>query len=320
MPRILASWRVTPATALSGLRVLYQGPDRCVLGNRALSVGVQSDGLFGFVPHTGNITLALTSLYGGDFNRLTGGNLLSMDDFGGFSVSPDPGRGSGLLPRWRVLTPALKFPLLDEYDRNSTPGDPAGWQVEYSLAPGQRLFSAVMPVRQFDWARSFRWNWWECPHVSGGREVTCEEMLLPNASQAAREATALVLWESAVHANGGGWQGPYVPFPSAAAVKKLVSDVHAAKKDALVYMSAWFSSTRNASVYVDHVRDWKERYAIRGIYTDGLPICDWLTAYEEARMLREAFPNGTLIFHDSQEGTGEHLPTESMQTDARLSL
>lgn len=312
-PRILATWRASPGV-LRGLRLLHSSPDRCVLGNSWISIGVQSDGLLGFVPHNNrsslthtnrNVTLTLTSFYGGDFNRLTWGHLLSEDDFGGLTVSPDPGRGSGRLPRWTVLTPGLKFPKLDPYDRNSTPADAAGWQIAYELLPGERLFVAAMPVRQYDWEKSFSYNWWECPHVSAGRELSCNEMLRTNVSQAAREASALVLWEAAVHANGGGWEGPYVPYPSSAAVKQLVGDVLASKKDPVVYMSMWFSYTRNATVYINHVQDWKTRFGIRGIYSDGLPICDWLSAYEEARMLRQLFPDGTLIFHDSQEGREE---------------
>ena len=306
MPRVLASWQVSPASALQNLRVLHSAVDRCVLGNPSMSIGVQSDGLIGFVPHGGtNVTLTVTSIFTGQFNRLAYGHLLSEDDFGGFTVSPDPGTGSGRLPRWMVLTPDLQFPALDPYDRNSTPKDAAGWQVAYQLQPGDRIFSAVMPVRQFEWAQSFDYDWWECPHFSGGKEITCEDMLLPNASQAAQEATAIVLWEAAVHENGGGWVGPYVPAPSAAAVKKLVRDVQLAKKEALVYMSMWFSYTRNASAYISHVRQWKNEYGIDGIYSDGLPVFEWLTAYEEARMLRETFPSGTLIFHDSQEGREE---------------
>lgn len=103
-------------------------------------------------------------------------------------------------------------------------------------------------------------------------------MLRSNASLAAREATTLVLWESAVHENGGGWAGPYVPSPSEAAVKALVSNVHRANKSALVYMSMWFASTRNATVYASHVNAWKERFGIDGIYTDGLCQDDWLVA------------------------------------------
>lgn len=102
--------------------------------------------------------------------------------------------------------------------------------------------------------------------MSAGKELTCEDMLLPSASPAARNADALVLWEAAVHANGGGWIGPYVPSPSSSAVRQLVKDVHRANKSALVYMSMWFQSTRNASVYAAHVQQWQREYKIDGVY------------------------------------------------------
>ena len=58
---------------------------------------------------------------------------------------------------------------------------------------------------------------------------------------------------------------------------------------------AFRESTANLQFYGD--------YYFYGDY--GLPVFEWLTAYEEARMLRETFPSGTLIFHDSQEGWEE---------------
>ena len=147
-PRVVAEWHVSPSNLLAGLTVRESYMSRCVLGGSTLTIGVQSDGLLGFVPHVATGTnLTIVSVYGGEFNRLSWGHLLSEDDFGGFTVSPYSGRGSGRLPQWAVLTPGLKFPLLDRYDRNSTPPDEAGWAVSYFLVPGERIFSAVMPVR-----------------------------------------------------------------------------------------------------------------------------------------------------------------------------
>jgi hypothetical protein len=119
----------------------------------------------------------------------------------------------------------------------------------------------------------------------------------------------MILWEAAVHEDGDSWPGSYVPNPNASAVKQLVADVQHANKSALAYMSMWFAFSRNASVYANHVREWRDEYGIDGIYSDGLPEDDFLVAYEEVRLLRELFPTGSLIFHDSQEGREEGKPT-----------
>ena len=67
-----------------------------------------------------------------------------------------------------------------------------------------------------------------------------------------------------------------MPFPSDGAVSKLVATFAKNGMRGLPYMSSALASTRNASVYIDHVRAWKERYHIEGCYSDGLAEDDWL--------------------------------------------
>ena len=64
-------------------------------------------------------------------------------------------------------------------------------------------------------------------------------------------------------------------------------------------MSVCCRNSRNATEYIDYVKAWRDQFGIDGVYSDGLPEYDWLTAYEEVRMLRELFPAGSLIFHDT---------------------
>ena len=71
-----------------------------------------------------------------------------------------------------------------------------------------------------------------------------------------------------------------------------------------------YHSTRNATEYIGHVKQWKDEFGIDGIYSDGLPEDDWLCAYEEVRMLRELFPAGSLVFHDTKHA-GRGMPVAS---------
>ena len=84
MPRLLATWSLT--ASLHGLAVLAHTPDRCVIGNEHVSVGVQADGLIGFVPAAGAITTTLTTHFSSSFSRWSEGNLLIEDDWGGLTV------------------------------------------------------------------------------------------------------------------------------------------------------------------------------------------------------------------------------------------
>ncbi len=95
-PRQVASWSLSASFA--GLTVLSFQPGaagHCVLGNAALSIGVQPDGVMVFVPQHDDLTITLTNMIGGTFNRLTSGDLLSEDELGGITVTPHIPLGSG---------------------------------------------------------------------------------------------------------------------------------------------------------------------------------------------------------------------------------
>ena len=158
--RQVAEWELE-GVSLVGLKVLKFVPGhagRCVLGNAAISIGVQVDGLLGFVPHQ-DANITLTNSIGGKFNRIFNGHLLSEDDDGGFTVTPAIPLGSGRLARWAVLTSGLQFPHLNATDTNSTEVLEPGWQVSWELSPGERLFASVMPMREYDWKQSFEFLW-----------------------------------------------------------------------------------------------------------------------------------------------------------------
>ena len=143
---------------------------------------------------------------------------------------------------------------------------------------------------------SFKFRWAIC----GTHEKCMAVASAPSTTNTTDSAeTSFVMWHAAAKQYGGSSPGPYVPFPSDSAVSTLVDTFAKNGLQGLPYMSCGLASTRNASVYIDRVRAWKERYHIQGVYSDGLAEDDWLVAYEEVRMLRELFPNGTLIFHDT---------------------
>ena len=113
--RQVAEWELE-GVSLVGLKVLKFVPGhagRCVLGNAAISIGVQVDGLLGFVPHQ-DTNITLTNSIGGDFNRISNGHLLSEDDDGGLTVTPAIPLGSGRCLRgpqqcWRMSHPPVAF-------------------------------------------------------------------------------------------------------------------------------------------------------------------------------------------------------------------
>jgi hypothetical protein len=133
MNRPVGQWALS--VPLHGLSVLDHSPARCVLGNSKISIGVQADGLLGLVPQGDNqeVTATLTSLIGGSFNRFTDGHLVSLDDWGGLTVTPAVPRGSGILPRAQLLkdprtAEVPRFGQLGRGDIETVEDLSPGWQ------------------------------------------------------------------------------------------------------------------------------------------------------------------------------------------------
>jgi hypothetical protein len=296
VPRQVAEWRLSvPLIDLKVLSFVPGSAGRCIVGNSAISIGVQIDGLLGFVPQIDAVA-TLVNMFGGDFNRIHDGHLLSEDDFGGLTVTPAIPAGSGRLARWSMVTEGLAFPVLNATDTNTKEELAPGWSVAWKLSAGERLFSSVMPNRPYEWDASFDFMWFTC-----GSDTLCREYakFTPQSNRLLGNVTAYVMWHTAAKEYGSSSPGPYEPYPNASEAQRTIDALHASGKAALPYMSAFYHSTRNASEYIGHVKEWKDRFRIDGIYSDGLPEYDWLCAYEEVRMLRELFPSGPLIFHDT---------------------
>lgn len=317
--RPLSQWQLSHS--LSGLHVVEWkkgAAGRCVMatGDSSLSIGVQVDGLLGFVPHTTPLSLTVIAKFAGTFSRQADGHILTEDDWGGFTVSPHSQSGSGVVPKLHAHSDDLQFMDLPPHDVNSTTPAPAGWWATWVVQPGDRLFTSVMPVRPYDWGGSFKFHWAGC-YESVER---CPSMVGSNGSQPF--LNNLILWNAAPHPWGMSWTGPYPPSPNANAVNETVAKLHSVGVKALPYMSAWFHSGRNATEYLGHVAEWKARFGIDGLYTDGLPEDDWTVAYEEMRMLRELFASGTLVVHDTirEEGIlpAQYRPFLHAYADATL--
>jgi hypothetical protein len=295
MQRELAEWRSANATWLSDLRVARHNMSEVVLVSASATLTVQADGLLSIVPLT-KTNMTLVNLLGGDFVRAFGGSILAKDDYGGLSVTADTGRGTGRMPRWRLHSSSLaqRLEAISAADTQTAASAEPGWRCSWELEPGERLFSSVFPAREFSWATSFSDQWLlTLPDDS------------PSKYQQTSQVNQWVIWETFFEGANTGmrWGDDYVPV-NESNVKAHVDAIHAAHAAAVPYVSGWFYHSRDPERWVASLAKLSAQYGFDGILSDGLPQDDFVAAYEEARLVRQLFPTGVVIIHDTLRQTG----------------
>ena len=271
---------------LTGLMVMSQTANEVVLSNDNLTFGVQADGMVMISPQT-EFTLTLTSQIVGAWNRFEAGHLLVVDDYGGFTVNPAIPLGSGRLARTSVITSALDFTSKIN-DLNFLSQAAPNWQISWTVSPGERIAISTFPPRPYDWDKSFQ------------SRTNLTWAMLPTSVYTNEFSPAnfdiSILWDFTVRGYGLSY-GKTIPAVDDAVVKSHISAIKTQGMSPINYMSAYFYYSRDPQEFINEVIRWRDTYGIEGIYSDGLPSQEWLVAYEEMRMLREAFPAGNLFIH-----------------------
>jgi hypothetical protein len=62
-------------------------------------------------------------------------------------------------------------------------------------------------------------------------------------------------------------------------------------------MSPYYYYSRDAGEVADQCRMFRDRFGCQGAYFDAVPSLEWITAYEEMRLAREVYPDGTIVLH-----------------------
>ncbi|MEN0006117.1 MAG: chitobiase/beta-hexosaminidase C-terminal domain-containing protein [Bacteroidota bacterium] len=276
---------------LAGLSIQSQSASEVILISDQLTIGVQLDGMLAISPQQ-TFTATITSDIGGDFNRLSGGDLLSQDDFGGFTANVYTPKGTGVVPQLDLLTPNLDFVGLIGEDLETTGAAASGWQAATTIRPGERLFISAFPSRPYDWERSFAYHW-GLTDYNASLDYSGPDYM-----------TTWILWNISQR----GWAMSFgeqynvrenVPYQSHMDAIAAEGDLWSA------YFSQWFYYSRNAEEWANEVKRWRDTYGMGAVYSDGMAQDDWLSAYEAMRRLRQdVFPDGDILIHDSYPQSG----------------
>ena len=276
---------------LNGLTVQSQTNNEVILLGADITIGVQMDGTVIMRPHS-TIDPTIVNKIGGDFNRLNGGDLLSQDDFGGFTVNKYSPKGSGLIPTISPVTPNLPFINFSGDDLTSTGAFEGEWIAETSILPGEILFVSAFPNKPYNWEKSFE-HFWALNNFGGSLDYNDPEYV-----------DDWVLWNFSER----GWAMSFgeryelrdnIPF------QDHFDAVSAAGDKWSSYFSQWFYYSRDAEEWANEALRWKNEYGMGAIYSDGLAQDDFLSSYEAMRRLRgDVFPEGDILIHDSFPQSG----------------
>lgn len=298
--RVVSEW--ASSVDFSDLSIKKTTEKECVISNSNITFGVQLDGTLFLTPHDENVVLTCTSKISGIWNRLAYGFLLSMDDYGGFSVTPDIPAGTGEKCKYEVLTEGLDFadykfmnfrnnPEADQLFYNSAVSNAKpDWQIAYTVYPGERLAIGTFPPREYDWEDSF-----DRTYTNGYRTQKAEQYADYHEKY---NVAAVNLFNFSDYGYAQEFNPHYTQVMFKDAFETHLDAVKAAGLEALMYTSGGYYYTTDPEKFVQEVARLKNKYNLDGIYSDGQPsVTAWVDGYEQSRMLRELFPDGMIVIH-----------------------
>lgn len=313
--RVVSVWE--SSADFTALSIKSRTERECVITSPEISFGVQLDGMVFLTPHKGDVTLKCTSKIAGIWNKLSFGFLTAFDDYGGFCVTPDLRAGTGKLCNYKVLTENLDFAAVgfDNYlgfrDNkeieflNSISNAKAGWQIEWTMSPGERLAISTFPPREYDWETSFEatyrnmdWNSALNGYVDDYQNYYIRGINVFSVSDIGY---------------GMEWQGHFTQNVRGEAFKAHIKAAKEAGMKVITYAPAYFYYNKeSADEWITEITRLRDLYGLDGIYSDGIPSeSQWVTGYEESRMLRELFPDGFLVAHQTGNAANGGGPLSS---------
>lgn len=301
LQRTVSSWHSD--IPFKDLKIRSKTDTECVISCPDVTFGVQLDGMVFLTPHKRDIKLTCTSKIGGMWNRFAFGFLTVFDGYGGFTVTPDLPEGTGKLCNYEVLTENLDFTqlkfnnhlgLIDNKENpnfNFISNAKAGWQIAYTISPGERLAISTFPPREYDWENSFEMTY---------RNMDWKSVLTQYSDDYENFDVRVI---TIFNASDTGYAREYSPhwtyLAHEAGFKAQIKAAKEAGMQVITYAPAYFYFDKySPDQYITEITRLKNTYGLDGIYSDGTPSeHQWVTAYEESRMLRELFPDGTLVVH-----------------------
>ncbi len=293
--RDVSVWK--SSLSLKGLKVLIHNNKECVLANDQVTIGIQCDGLIMISPQN-ELMLTCKSKIGGEWNRLSAGNVLVLDEWGGYAVNPDIPLGSGRKARifagtdvqpGRVVPGGIDFTDMVDNLTFISKAKP-GWKLSWYISPGERIAISVFPPKPFPWKESFNTHFTYLERSQIAKPVDFKKW---------KENTDIVLLWDFIQRT---WAFSYGREHVAHNDKEIFDNVAAIKSAgmrAIIYTSPYYYYSRDAAEFAGEAKRLKEKYSLDGIYFDGIPSQEWIVAYEEMRITREIFPDGVIVLHNT---------------------
>lgn len=280
--------------------------DHCILHTipydgscQFLKIEIHRDSMMEFIS-TGGYRLIYKTEFDPAYHVVKSGNVLSVDDIGGFAIYPYRG-----LEELEIIS--------DNRHQRS---------YEYKIAHWSRFMVSVFPPRPYQLQQSFD------ERLYLKFSVTYDNSLAANPypsdyeiEKASRYTNVLWLFETMwkgkyarcdkalideadVYADASYANYNYIPSDESE-LERTVKKAHSLNMRVIPYVSPFFSMAKG-SEYISKVKDLLDRYQFDGVYLDGVSM-DLSEGYDIIRNLRQIVKDGIIFWHCTSDPLGKNI-------------
>ena len=264
-----------------------------------LRIEIHRDSMMEFTS-TGGYRLTYKTEFDPAYHVVKSGNVLSVDDIGGFGMYPYKG-----------------FEDVEIISDNRH-------QISYEYKMGQwnRFMLSVFPPRPYQLEQSFTERLYLSFSVTYGNNMAANPYPSNDEIEKASKYTNILwlfetMWkgkyaktgkvlenEADVYADASYANYNYIPA-NEAELERVVKKAHSLNMRVLPYVSPFFSLAKGSD-YINKIKGLLDKYQFDGVYLDGVSIDMW-DGYELIRNLRQTVQDGIIFWHCTIDPLGKNI-------------
>lgn len=279
--------------------------DKCILHTipydiscQFLTIEIHRDSMME-ITSTGGYRLVYKTDFQPFYHVIKSGNVLSMDDIGGFALYPYKGLG--------------ELEIISDHDHETS--------YEYKISEWSRFMVSVFPPKPYPVQQSFEDRLYLKFSVTYDNKAANPYPSDSEIEKASRYTNVLWLFETMwkgkyarcnkkladeadVYADASYANYHYIPSDESE-LERTVKKAHSLNMRVIPYVSPMFSMAKG-NEYIAKIKGLLDRYYFDGVYLDGVSM-DMVNSYETLRGLRNIVKDGIVFWHCTSDPLGKNL-------------